>query len=97
MAPVLSSLLVYTVGVINRGIGKDTHYAPNHVISMGEKRWNKQLKEWKGRREVQKHCEGRLIRSYPDGIRFMSSNYNPVRFWEAGIQLVAINWQTFGE
>ncbi|OQR83471.1 phospholipase C-eta2 [Achlya hypogyna] len=35
-----------------------------------------------------------LSRMYPSGVRIDSSNYNPVHGWSAGIQLVALNYQT---
>ena len=47
--------------------------------------------------ELIRHNQGHLTRIYPKGIRVNSSNYDPHRYWAAGAQLVAINWQTFGE
>ena len=38
-----------------------------------------------------------LSRIYPKGTRVDSSNYNPQVFWNAGCQLVALNFQTIGE
>lgn len=38
-----------------------------------------------------------LSRIYPKGTRVDSSNYNPQLFWNAGCQLVALNFQTIGE
>ncbi|CDQ94926.1 unnamed protein product, partial [Oncorhynchus mykiss] len=35
-----------------------------------------------------------LSRIYPKGTRVDSSNYNPQLFWNAGCQLVALNFQT---
>eukprot|EP00744_Colponema_vietnamica_P005902 GILI01008599.1.p1 GENE.GILI01008599.1~~GILI01008599.1.p1 ORF type:complete len:783 (-),score=176.29 GILI01008599.1:425-2773(-) len=35
-----------------------------------------------------------LTRVYPSGARVDSSNYNPMTHWEAGCQLVALNWQS---
>lgn len=37
-----------------------------------------------------------LSRTYPKGTRVDSSNYSPAPCWNAGIQLVAINYQTPG-
>ena len=37
-----------------------------------------------------------LSRLYPKGLRFDSSNYNPVPFWNVGCQLAALNYQTPG-
>eukprot|EP00122_Pirum_gemmata_P000578 Pgem_evm1s514 len=33
-------------------------------------------------------------RTYPNGKRIESSNYNPVTMWNCGIQMVALNFQT---
>ncbi|XP_035384356.1 1-phosphatidylinositol 4,5-bisphosphate phosphodiesterase delta-1b isoform X2 [Electrophorus electricus] len=40
------------------------------------------------------HNEGKLSRIYPSGFRTDSSNYNPVPLWNAGCQIVALNFQT---
>lgn len=37
-----------------------------------------------------------LSRVYPAGTRFDSSNFMPQVFWNAGCQLVALNYQTLG-
>ena len=37
--------------------------------------------------------ERQLVRTYPKGTRFDSSNYDPVQMWNCGIQLVALNFQ----
>lgn len=37
-----------------------------------------------------------LARVYPAGTRFDSSNFMPQVFWNAGCQLVALNYQTLG-
>jgi len=34
-----------------------------------------------------------IVRTYPKGSRVDSSNYNPQVMWNAGIQMVAINFQ----
>jgi len=36
-----------------------------------------------------------MSRIYPDGLRFDSSNYNPMPYWYCGAQVVALNYQTF--
>ena len=38
--------------------------------------------------------ERQLVRTYPKGMRFDSSNYNPLPMWSCGIQMVALNFQT---
>nr|XP_020460174.1 1-phosphatidylinositol 4,5-bisphosphate phosphodiesterase delta-1-like isoform X2 [Monopterus albus] len=41
-----------------------------------------------------RHNVEKLSRIYPSGSRTNSSNYNPVPFWNAGCQIVALNFQT---
>ncbi|CAG7731779.1 unnamed protein product [Allacma fusca] len=38
--------------------------------------------------------EVQLSRVYPNGQRINSTNYNPITMWNAGCQLVALNYQT---
>ena len=37
--------------------------------------------------------ERQLVRTYPKGTRFDSSNYDPLVMWRCGIQMVALNFQ----
>ncbi len=37
-----------------------------------------------------------MSRSYPKGTRVSSDNYDPVPFWNQGMQLVALNFQGAG-
>lgn len=46
---------------------------------------------------VSRYNKLQLSRIYPKGTRVDSSNYNPQLFWNAGCQLVALNFQTIGE
>ncbi|KAG9317908.1 PLC-like phosphodiesterase [Chiua virens] len=93
MSPALVALLVYTVGVKCRGINKKEHYATEHMFSLSETTMNKILKQ--GACDLIKHNKTHLARIYPKGMRVSSTNYLPHRYWAAGAQLVAINWQTF--
>lgn len=34
------------------------------------------------------------MRTYPGGMRIDSSNFNPIQFWQFGLQMVALNYQT---
>ncbi|KAK2955080.1 putative 1-phosphatidylinositol 4,5-bisphosphate phosphodiesterase delta-4 [Blattamonas nauphoetae] len=40
------------------------------------------------------HTQTHLMRIYPVGTRFNSSNYDPIPAWKCGCQLVALNMQT---
>jgi len=46
--------------------------------------------------DMQGHSQQMLFRIYPHGLRFDSSNYNPLSFWGAGCQIVALNYHTDG-
>ncbi|KAF8877456.1 PLC-like phosphodiesterase [Gymnopilus junonius] len=92
MSFALVALLVYTVGVKFRGINKKEEYAPEHMFSLSENTAHKQLRV--GMWDLIKHTKAHLVRTYPKGTRVSSTNYEPHRFWAAGMQLVAINWQT---
>ena len=67
----------------------------NHMFSLSENVANKMIK-FGMMGEMIKHTRTRLVRTYPRGTRLSSTNYEPHRFWAGGMQLVAINWQTFG-
>jgi phosphatidylinositol phospholipase C delta len=95
MSFALLALLVYTVGVKCRGINKKEVYAPEHMFSLSETVANRMIKA--GMQDLIKHCRTHLVRLYPKGMRLNSTNYEPHRYWSAGAQLVAINWQTFGK
>lgn len=112
----LAALLVYTVGVKFRGLGKKAHYAVEHMFSLSENKVDKMLKDGTtghpktndtlevtsnsaslgGMLDLIKHSQTHLVRTYPKGTRLRSSNYLPHRYWAAGAQLVALNWQTAG-
>jgi phosphatidylinositol phospholipase C delta len=92
----LVSVLVYTVGVKCRGINKKEQYAPVHVFSLSENTANKMFKR-DGMLDLLKHNRTHVVRVYPKGTRVRSTNYEPHRYWSAGVQLVALNWQTCGE
>ncbi|KAF8480101.1 PLC-like phosphodiesterase [Russula ochroleuca] len=94
MSMTLLSLLVYTVGVKCRGINKKEHYAPEHMFSLSENTANKMFKR-DGMLDLIKHNRTHLVRVYPKGTRVSSSNFVPQQYWSAGIQLVALNWQTY--
>ncbi|PPQ81377.1 hypothetical protein CVT25_015898 [Psilocybe cyanescens] len=89
----LASLLVYTVGVKCHGIAPSIEYAPEHIFSLSENAANRLMKA--SMQDLVKHNHTHLVRIYPKGTRVNSTNYEPHRYWAAGCQVVAINWQTF--
>ncbi|THH08231.1 hypothetical protein EW145_g2843 [Phellinidium pouzarii] len=93
MSFALAALLVYTVGVKCRGFNKKETYAPEHLFSLSERTANKVVKQ--SMLDLIKHNRTHIVRIYPNGTRLNSSNFEPHKYWSAGAQLVAINWQTF--
>ena len=65
------------------------------LISLSENVANKMTKFGIGK--LIKHTRTHLVRTYPKGTRLSSTNYEPHRFGAGGMQLIAINWQTFGK
>ncbi|KAK6929475.1 C2 domain [Dillenia turbinata] len=47
-------------------------------------------------KEIVRFTQRNLLRIYPKGIRFDSSNYNPLVGWMHGAQMVAFNMQGYG-
>lgn len=47
-------------------------------------------------KEIVRFTQQNILRVYPKGIRFDSSNYNPLIGWTHGAQMVAFNMQGYG-
>jgi hypothetical protein len=72
-----------------------TSRIPNHVYSFSEKVFanlHAQHAE-----SIFHHNKNYMMRVYPFGLRFSSSNADPTEFWQRGVQLVALNWQKCDE
>jgi phosphatidylinositol phospholipase C delta len=89
------------LGVYSRGV-KFTDFASNdantfnHVFSINERAFEKLTKP--GAREkhlLEEHNMRCLMRVYPHAFRINSSNFDPLKFWRRGVQMVALNWQTY--
>ncbi|KAG9127417.1 hypothetical protein FRC07_014097 [Ceratobasidium sp. 392] len=63
----------------------------NHIFSFSENAFAKMNKA--SHDALFAHNVHFLMRVYPFGLRFGSSNLNPTVFWSRGVQLVALNWQ----
>lgn len=92
----LVDLAVYTQGTKYRGFSKLVHYASNQMFSVSERTSNKILASGQASDWV-KHNTSHLSRVYPKGSRLSSSNYNPIPYWEAGAQMVSLNYQTLDQ
>jgi len=78
-------------GVKHRGFG--SFYLPFEISSYAEPKLDKAIRE-EGAAVWRLHHQSQMGRVYPGGMRVTSSNYNPFPFWEAGMQMVALNFQT---
>lgn len=64
--------------------------------SVGESRMLKLVKPGQRSAGLSSYALEHLIRCYPAGTRVESTNYDPCPAWNAGIQIVALNFQTNG-
>lgn len=89
----LAELPVYTSAVKYRGFSKLVTYDRHHMFSVSERTANRILREGQEADWI-KHNFKHLTRVYPKGARLTSSNFDPRPYWDAGAQMVAINYQT---
>ncbi|CAK7269686.1 hypothetical protein SEPCBS119000_003697 [Sporothrix epigloea] len=96
IVPELGCLAVYCVGV-----HKTTPFEAldcklyNHILSWDETLYDKNTKSREHRHAVYFHNMRYLMRVYPKAYRFGSSNFNPLIHWRRGVQMSALNWQTY--
>lgn len=78
-----------------KDFGSDDAKRPAHVFSFGEEKL-KSLHKTK-HKDVFKHNRDFLARTFPESISsFLSTNPNyPTLFWRKGVQMVALNWQSW--
>ncbi|KAI8942986.1 hypothetical protein NX059_001023 [Plenodomus lindquistii] len=92
----LGNLGVYTRGVKFSDFGSNDANTFNHVFSINERSFEKLTKP--GAREkhlLEDHNMRCLMRVYPHAFRINSSNFDPLKFWRRGVQMAALNWQTY--
>lgn len=91
----LSDLGVYTRGYKWRGFSYPESKRFNHVYSFAERSFESVCKDPENKYLFQNHNRKYLTRVYPSAFRVRSSNFDPNTFWRRGVQMVALNWQTF--
>ncbi|GKT84582.1 phosphatidylinositol-specific phospholipase C [Colletotrichum tofieldiae] len=92
---VLGDLGVYCAGVKFGGFDAPDAKAYNHIFSFMESSFMRNSKSKEERRAIERHNMRYLMRVYPDRTRITSNNFNPVTYWRKGVQMAALNWQTF--
>lgn len=65
----------------------------SHIFSFSERTIKKHGKAMVPR--LSKHNLRYLCRVYPGPLRVGSTNFNPQVYWRLGVQMVALNWQTY--
>uniref|UniRef100_L2FNL9 Phosphoinositide phospholipase C n=1 Tax=Colletotrichum fructicola (strain Nara gc5) TaxID=1213859 RepID=L2FNL9_COLFN len=89
----LSRLGIHTRGITFKSFEQLEASMPNHIFSLSEKAAFAIQRRMP--RALFMHNRAFLMRTYPHGMRVDSSNFDPVAFWRAGVQVVALNWQSW--
>ncbi|KAL4915927.1 hypothetical protein BDW62DRAFT_117938 [Aspergillus aurantiobrunneus] len=91
----LSDLGVYTRGYKWHSFLSPVSQTFNHVYSFAERSFESVCREPTNKALFEKHNLKYLTRVYPSGFRLRSSNFDPLKFWRRGVQMAALNWQTY--
>ncbi|EFY87908.1 phosphoinositide-specific phospholipase C [Metarhizium acridum CQMa 102] len=91
----LGALGVYCAGVKFFGFEDPAAKTFNHIFSFMETSFAKHSRTKDAKMALDIHNMRYLMRVYPDGLRLASSNFDPLIYWRRGVQMAALNWQTF--
>ena len=91
----LSKLGIFTRGVRFKSLEQQEAKWPTHIFSLKQPAVDDVHK--KSAADLFKHNRNYLMRTYPGGIRIDSSNFDPAGMWRKGVQIVALNWQSWDE
>jgi phosphatidylinositol phospholipase C delta len=92
---VLAELGVYLQGYKYRGFMTIEGQEYNHIFSLDETKAGGLCKNPQEKAQFEDHNVRYMFRVYPKGLRLDSSNFDPNIFWRRGVQMVALNWQTY--
>lgn len=93
----LGSLGVYFQGIKFRNFALPVSKTYNHVFSLSELKVNAMIKDASTQGQLIKHNKRYFLRVYPSGYRVTSTNFDPISYWKRGVQMVSLNWQTYGK
>ncbi|XP_075229352.1 small wing phospholipase C gamma 1 isoform X2 [Lycorma delicatula] len=94
IAKEMSNLIIYCRSVaFNIDRLRQKGFIHNEMSSFPETKAEKVMCQQESK-FFHKYHQTQLSRVYPKGQRIDSSNYNPVPMWNAGCQMVALNYQT---
>lgn len=91
--PALSQLGVYTRAFTFKNFTQPEAAIPSHVFSLSEAK-AVDMHESSGD-ALFSHNRDYLMRAYPSGMRVNSSNLEPLFLWSQGVQMAALNWQSW--
>ncbi|KZF19741.1 PLC-like phosphodiesterase [Xylona heveae TC161] len=91
----LGDLGVYTRGQKYFSFALPESKSYNHVFSFAERTFENLCRDQDNKSQLERHNMRYLMRVYPSGYRISSSNFDPNKFWRRGVQMVALNWQTY--
>ncbi|RFU72923.1 phosphoinositide-specific phospholipase c [Trichoderma arundinaceum] len=95
IVPELGELGVYCAGLKFSGFDAPAAKKFNHIFSFMESSFAKHSETKYEKMQLNIHNMRYLMRVYPDGTRLASSNFDPLMYWRRGVQMAALNWQTF--
>ncbi|KAF4360721.1 phosphoinositide phospholipase C 2 [Cannabis sativa] len=95
-APEYRRLIAIHAGKPKGGLDEGLKVDPDKVrrLSLSEQQLEKAI-ETHGK-DIVRFTQRNILRVYPKGTRFDSSNYNPLIGWSHGAQMVAFNMQGYG-
>lgn len=91
----LADLGVYTCGQKWRSFNTAESKMYNHVYSFQERNFDAMCRDTETKAQLERHNIEYLTRVYPSPYRLRSSNFDPSGYWRRGVQMVALNWQTW--
>ncbi|KAJ5331512.1 hypothetical protein N7476_001295 [Penicillium atrosanguineum] len=91
----LSDLGIYTRGYKWHSFSSPESRKYNHVYSFAERSFESICQGHDNKVALESHNRKYLTRVYPSGFRLRSSNFDPNKFWRRGVQMAALNWQTY--
>ncbi|ERF75770.1 hypothetical protein EPUS_01600 [Endocarpon pusillum Z07020] len=91
----LANLGVYLQGYKYRSLIGPECGEYNHIFSLDETKAGRLCRDALSKAQFEDHNMRHMFRVYPKGMRLDSSNFDPNTFWRRGVQMVALNWQTY--
>lgn len=95
IVPALGDLGVYCTGISFNGFDSLECKMPYHILSFMEGTFKSNTKTKELKDQLYRHNMRYMMRVYPQFSRLNSNNFNPLMYWRKGVQMAALNWQTF--